>query len=267
MKKKLLTVLAVIAVLGLAGCQKEVQPNVSSGTPTSEAQEPQTETTPQGTTTPEATPTPEPTLSPTNTPTPTSTPTPEPTPTNTPTPEPTATPVPTSTPTPTPTEVPKQEAAFEALGQEWYDENIEYFNAWGYEDPVKYYETNQRYYLEDGYWNSMLLSIAYVELNADNIDECIDNDIVTCSDEVVELVRKAEKNVLLCYHTAMCLAYEEHEYVDDYINTPYAFLISGTTEEDIDTFVVKLFEQHITENNYIKTDYVPPASDDEWEEW
>ena len=84
MKKKFLLVLAVIALIGLIGCQNTTTAETPSATPTSE---------------PTATSTPAPTA--TNTPVPTATSTPVPTATNTPVPTATSTPVPTATPTPT----------------------------------------------------------------------------------------------------------------------------------------------------------------------
>lgn len=118
-KKKIVTVLIVIATVILAGVavftairlyqlrQQAVAPTAPAE---SEAAAPTTEECTQLAFTIGEEPTPTPTEGPTPTPTPTPTGTVTPTPTGTVTPTPTSTPGPTATPTPTPTETPIAQA-------------------------------------------------------------------------------------------------------------------------------------------------------------
>lgn len=131
MKKKIVAVIAVVTVLGLAGCQNAVSTNepgtTATGAPTKEAEptkaaipEPTKAATPEPTeaatleptkaVTPEPTKaaTPEPTKE--TTPEPTKVPTPEPTKAATPEPTKAATPEPTKVPTPEPTKEPEKPA-------------------------------------------------------------------------------------------------------------------------------------------------------------
>lgn len=108
MKKKLLTTLTVIAVLGLTACQQNTSSDAPVATPTTEVTKAPETPAATATVAPTEAPTEAPTATPeptvTNTPAPTATP--EPTATNTPVPTATPTLAPTATPTPEPTVVP-----------------------------------------------------------------------------------------------------------------------------------------------------------------
>ena len=128
MKKKFyVTLIVMMLVLGMAGCQETTKTEIPTAT---EATEP----------TIAPTPTPEPTM----TPEPIATPEPTMAPEPTATPEPTVTPLPTATPTPQPTPTPSLEELWEAKYEAgelpkaaWIDELYQMLNTGDYKGVIK----------------------------------------------------------------------------------------------------------------------------------